>query len=791
MMAGLSMIANNNWFLLAWELRRWREQYGKVAILIVGFSLLCTLLSFTIATGNKLYNGKPIWINDSFDYITITNQNKTGELSPVNKITLLAAQQQPFIKTATSFAIKSYSLSIDSKQPTELTALWYSDSFLDILDIPFSEKEDMIQNKGIWISDRYWTENYKNRKDIIGSIATNARLPNGLIIRGILPKHFNKIGSWSPDIWVSESYIGLTTPFSSGEMRDCFLLAAPLYYGIFTVDKKHNTDSTYKSLKEKDLTISAMQFSGDGSSLKVFEQVNLEPQARATLLLQFRLLFILAISLSIILCVNTFTLYSTQIILHREEYRILRVIGAKPFRTFHGAILLTALFVISVSILSLPIIYFANELIASKIEYNTNATFKFEISLYYYILSVIAVGVLLFLSAGINYLPANLGASFNRDMNTTRSKFDVFSSHLLFALQMMIAIVALTLLASLYLNQLLKNSPQTLAENIITQQIKLKGQHINVSNIIEGNIPNVNKDAIAVSKNTFDKPNYVEATILATGQVKIFNIHYVSRNYFKVLGVDIKGTSDLDWQNGIVINSVAAKALAQFSQNDGLGTLLSIGIENKKYKVEGIVENIPHLGAYSGSQATIYMLLDSSAVRNIQLYIKNSNKDQIKNLLNWMKIKHKNFEISNSQSLTDLIANRDALYVYLLTISSTIVFIIFIGIILSLNFQLKARLKLERQKLGVLLALGAQHEGIVIQFIKWLAPSFLLALPLAIILTSEVTREVGFQGINFDLVKNYALPLSILLFILVLTLIVSIQAVKVLKTPIQTLLKSE
>lgn len=774
-----------------WELRRWKEQFGKVAVLIVGFSLLCTLLSFAVTSGKELFNGKPIWIDGTKNYATITNQHANGELSPVNKLTLLAAQQQPYVNHVAWFSINSYEVTFNGTKSLKTNSLWFSENIVRFLNIDKQLKKRMQSERGVWLSHQFWLEHFNGKQDIVGSVVSNSRLPQGIIVRGILPKKLNKIGTWSPDIWLTGSYLNYKTPFSSESMVDKFLLAAPLYYGIAETQKTINTDSLYNSLKSKDLTISSMQISGDGSSLRVYEQINFEPQSRESLYFQFQLLLLLVTSLAIVLSMNTFTLYSAQMIIHREEYRLQRILGANPVTIWVGPCLITVLFVLSILLLSSPMIWLLNDFIASQSLYSEAITKRLYISLSHQFSSLMLVSLLFFISVGVNFIPSFSGTLFSRAMNASNSRIERFVSQSLLTIQFTIAITALSLLTSLYLGVISNSEKSLIHEKILTLTVNLNGQYIRPQDIIEGNGYNVERQAIALSKNRFNKPEHVAIELPSSNKSAIVKVHHVSRNYFDTLGIDVTGVNANEWRNGVIINSLANETLKTSSNTDyNIGKTLSLGIEEASYRIEGIVDNLPHFGVYGGEQASIYIIFDDTTNQNIHFYTRAQNETSLQHLKSQLTNSSARTEVIQESMLADIIAKTDALHLYMLSVSTVLVSIIVLSVLLSLNYQLKARLKLEQQKLGVLLAVGAPRHEIMKIFIVGFSLPLIFAVPLALLSTSSVEQLMSEYSTKIGVIDFYSMIFSVTILVLLLALIASLQALKLLKTPIYSLLRS-
>jgi len=456
-----------------------------------------------------------------------------------------------------------------------------------------------------------------------------------------------------------------------------------------------------------------------------------------------------------------------------------------------GPSLLTLLFILLIFLLSSPMILLLNEFISHQNLYSEAIAQQLKITISYQLSSLMLVSLLFFASVGINFLPSFSGTLFNRAMNASSNKVEKFVSQTLLTLQMTIAITALSVLASLYLGVISKNVKPLINESILTLSVNLNGQYIHPENIAEGNLFNVEKSSIAFSKSHFNKPEYVEVSLPSSNKSYILKFHHVSRNYFDILGVDILGLSANEWRSGVIINRLANELIKKNSSTkQNIGKTLNLGIEESQYRIEGIVENLPHFGYYGGTHASIYVIFDDTTNRNIHFYTRKNNDASLQNIKKRLTKTSARTAVIQNKSLADIIAKTDALHVYMLSLSTVLVSIIVLSVLLSLNYQLKARLRLEQQQLGILLAVGAPRDEIIKIFIfGFLIPIF-FAIPLAYFsiynienFANDYSTRIGSFGFN-------SIIFSVLSLILLLTLIASIQAYKLIRTPIYSLLRS-
>lgn len=785
------MMSNNLFFMLVWELRRWKEQRGKAVILVLGFSLLCTLLSVVIASGNELFFGTPDWAKPTNKYATLTNQHANGELSPVNKVTLLAAKQQPYVKAVSWFSVNKYQLKFELDAPLDITALWFSEELPDVLNISADLRARLRNETGVWLTEAFWRSHFNADPDVIGKAVTNSRLPQGAIIKGVLPANLTKLGNWTADVWLSGSYLAYKTPFSTPTMVERFLLAAPQYYGVIEAEDGLNVESLRQALNAQDLTISSMSIAGNGSSLKVFNQINFDPQAKTSLYFQFNLLLLLVICLGVVLSINTFTLYSTHMIIHRDEYRLQRILGSSASLMCMGPVLLSVVFVFLIFLVSSPMILFANRFIAMYQANSGVTSLPLKVSFYFQLPAVALVSLLFLASTAFNFFPALTGGLYNRAMNSGRSLFDKVFGHLMLTVQLAVALTSLILLVSLYQSTIANGVQSSIDQTTIVQSINLKGIPVNSNDLVEGNTSGVNSKAVALSKTTFDKPFITQVTSSAfTGEV-VVRAHYVSKNYFDVLGAKVTGFEKDGWYSGVVINETAKQLIQQTSGlKEAVGQAINIGVGNTPLIIEGVVEDVPHLGNYSGDYAMIYLLMNDPQKQYLHLYSKPADQRAINNAVDWVSNSSTSAIVQNPTTIKDIISGRDALYVYLLSISSALVLVILLGVLLSLNYQLKSRLKLEQQRLGVILAIGAPSVEIFKVFIIELLPSILMAVPLSILMANWAEYQSYQLSMNLVDIKLSAVTFSSMILLIVLLLLALKHAMKVLRTPIQSLLKA-
>lgn len=781
--------------MFSWELRRWQGQYGKLIVLLLGFSFLTLLIAMMLNLGSILFDGKPNWINKELDYVTVVKRDDTGILSPVDKMTLLATNELPNTVTSGWLSVGEYRLADGAASPVMLDTIWFSDTIIPLLNLSKEMKQAMASLPGAWITDKYWKSTY-NATSVVGKVLSNKRLPQGVVIRGVLPPSFDQIGHHAPDVWLSGSFLRYKTPFTNKTMIDKFLLAAPMYIGIVSVEKSFELSSAVTALRSKDLSIEGMSIGGGRGELTLYDQVNFTPKVKESLELQFNLIALLVVSLSLVLIVNTFTLYTSQMMTHQADFRLMQTLGASTSHLVLAPILGVLFNLIVLAVLSLLIMPVAFSWLINLQVPTTIRSVQVGAMGNAHLYAFLLVALVYVLASFLNFFQLNHNKLFDRAMGKTRGIYDKFFSHGMMTFQFLVALISLTGLITIF-GHSVNRSPQLNVEaQTLISEVELNGSYVNLQSVLLANIQGVDEESVAISASSFHDQALVTVNNLPHKQELVLNASYVSHNYFDVLEVSHTVDKWDDWIQSVVISETALKFLSSvMKKNLDIGHHLYLGVENKRYQIIAIIEDLPHLGTFARPMPSVYLPINFQQKQDISLFGKKEDVASLNAAINWLKAQSVMIEVSNLTTMEEIVKRNDALIFYLIGFASFLVFIIILAVVLSLHYQLKARIQLERVELGVMLALGATSTALFYKLLFGLVISLLVAGGISIFAYGYSDVIVGKISLIFggqlDVIPFETLFVAFVVLFVILVAVCALQLYKINQQPIQDILRQD
>lgn len=767
------MLTNPYLYDLLCEWRRWRGQRGKLTILLVGFALVCALLAMVLRFGQILFYDSPAWVQQEGHFYTVANQHDDGRQTGLNRLALQVVADTPGVEQVSWLSVRNLPLEMSNYPIQEPLAVFFEPGLFEMLQVPVAQNN--VQETGVWLSERFWREQLQADPAVIGQHFYHPRISQGLIIRGVLPSSMDNIGTWAPDIWLADSYQRYTTPFdaNSETMVDRFLSALPVYFGIFKTQQPLDATALTERLMTADLTVPGMNMSSEGGATHVYSGINLDPVARQNMLNQWQLLLLLVIGLGLVLALNTIMVFTSRFIIYQSDYRLMRILGAQGSHLLRATSLASLVKLSVIGLLSLVFISLFSQLFSHHSTYQAfsgNTSFQIE-----YTQWLAAWGLTAILFIGCLCLPLIQLLRrdvFSRATGGSRTKLQKWFAQGNLTMQLSVALLAMNLVLTLAFQQWLQFRETTVDLSTLTFNAQHRGSGLAVHPMLDGNITGIHAGDVAISSLSFGQPQMLEVEDGRLQEPTVFGMHFVSYNFFARLGVDIV-EGDSSWQAGIMINETAARLLSARSATDELvGSSLDFGGVFGRPSIHGIVEDIPHRGRHDLNQPMVYFLYDS--IPNSRSYSFYASAEQAAvvepALKNWLQREMSSPRISATTSIRQVLASQESAIRNLFISALVIVALVMLSILISLGYQIKARLTLERHEYGVLLAIGAPDHSLLWKATKQSVVALLMALPVTLFiqaillnwLHSEAALAIVFHPLIFTLSAVVILLLSLL-----------------------------
>ncbi|MCH8536944.1 MAG: hypothetical protein LAT66_04145 [Alkalimonas sp.] len=793
-MGVFAMQSNNLSFQLAMEWRYWQGQRLKLLFILTCFALLCALLTLILQLGHQLFAAPPTWTKPDGHLYTLARQHDDGRLAPLHRQAIDTAAEAPGVQAAAWFSIRNTSVQLASEPEQDLRTLFYSDSFSRVLGVA---ELAVSETPGVWLSERYWRERLHSAPDIVGQLLSHKSFPISLPIAGVLPASLNRIGSFQPDIWLSDHWYRYLTPFSvdSEVMLDRFLQAAPFYYGILAASQPLHPEALTEHLRQQDLTVPGMRMGGDGSELIVHAGLNLDPPARLKLLQQWQLGLVLLLGFGLVVSLNTFTVFTSRLIQQQENYRIQQVLGANIMQLQLGPLLVTVIMIAATAVLSSLLSQGLLQLLHSDNLQSTvgEAGLSFDWQRWFAALALVAILLL-----GCTCLPVLRFLQqplFSRQTGQSRSRGQKWLAQLNLTAQLWVALVALAFMLGLSWQQWQQFRSYPLDTGLQALPVQQQATGFDFSALVQNNVPQVQAAEVAFEVGSFNSQNSNELKDDRLAGPIAIQQRIVSGNYFSSLQVPLLQGDD-DWQDGVVINQTLAQLLAAGSDQPLLGSELNLGSFAGRHPIVAIVADIPHHGFSQSTQPTAYLHHQSAAMlvqfsRSLEFYFPAEYQARLKPALKgWLEQQLAAPEFLQVQSLAALLQQQDQESRQLLRFSSGMILLVLFTVFFSLYYQVRNRVLLERQEYGVLLALGASDWRLLTRATSPPLLGLLLTIPLALATLAWLLHSSGWLS-AFALQFNPVIFVFAAILLLLMAWIAALAPITgLLKKPIFGLLRT-
>ncbi|MBY6064120.1 ABC transporter permease [Pseudidiomarina sediminum] len=723
------MIKQRFGFELLCEWNRWAGQRGKVLLLLLGFSIVSCLFALVLRVGDALFFANPSWVGNQAQFYTVSAAYDDRRQAGVSRQTIESLEALPFVQAASWLRVINVDFRSASYPLYQPQALVFDDDLPHLLALDFPASESL--QTGVWLTDRYWRETFQHDRRVVGSTLSFDRIPEGVPIRGILPPKFDRIGPWQPDIWLPEAYLNYMTPFAaqSEMMVDRFLRAEPAYYGFFSTERPLDIAAFTDELRASDFSVQGVQMQGHGGEIKVYQGIILDDQARALLerLWQFSLLLVLG--LAALFALTAFMSFSNRTLLLSEEYRLLQTLGARSWDLLRPVVMAALVQIVVISLVSLLLTLVTYQLLTQRFDDSVLApVLSGSFGLNYWWVSMLVVSCIYLLASLFPLLSLRKRQLFSRVMGTHRS-----TAQLLFGQVSLVFQLGLAMVTVVFATQLLKQQQamfQPLGFDAAVTQVNVRshGGRLPIETIETFGMNDTGRAHLAVSLSPFDAPYTIEVGTQEVGFATQFEIHNVSRNYFEVLLSDSDVHAE-DWQSGIVMNRTAAN----FFENNGYaiqpGTLIDLGPITGTHAVHAVLDDVRHRGRFSAALPALYLPIASKGSgANYSLYM--ALPEMLTRLPQYLDQHLLDASMSTPLSLGELAAQHERKAQQLFYFSLLVVGVMLAGIVLTLNYQVRARLQLERSDYGVLLAIGAPVSALLAKAFRPIAMALVIAVAL-------------------------------------------------------------
>lgn len=719
------MVSSRLLFDLLCEWNRWAGQRGKVLILIVGFSLISFVFAMVLRLGDVLFFENPDWVGSKADFYTISSVHDDGRQAGVSQQTIASLKDLPYVADVSWLRTRSFDFRSNDYALYQPLALVFEPHLVELLQLDFPATDKL--STGVWLTQRYWREAFNSDPEIVGEYLTHEKIPNSVPIRGILPRQFNRIGPWTPDILLPADYLRYVTPFAQNStlMIDRFLRSVPEYYGFFKTDRPIDAARLTQEMRNNDFSVQGMQIDSHGGELNILTGIMLDQKAATMLKQLWGFSVLLVIALVSIFSLNAFMSFSNRNLLLADEYRVLQTIGAQPFDLVRPVIVASVIKIGIIALMSLSLNALASHFVGMNDQFTRLDLFSLDGKYpYYWALSLVFITLIYATAIVFPLMNLRKKSLFSRVMGTNRGYKQLLVGQGSLIFQLSIAIIATIAAIQISKQQLALFAPFDFNTSVQQVVINHHGGRLPIESI-ENTRKEENNIAMALSVAPFDKPQTISVGEREFGFERDFEVHYVSQNYFNQLSAQVSADTR-NWKSGVVINRSAQQFLAE-NRFNVRATPLYLGKILGAHRIFGVVDDIPHGGRFKRDQPTLYLPLSTvfSTPQSYTLYLGEqvdvSSSGALREYLDTYLV---DAQVTSSSTLKAIIDAQESRAQQLFYFSISVVVITLLGIALTLGYQVRSRLQLEKADYGVLIAIGAPFNALLIKACKPIATAF-------------------------------------------------------------------
>lgn len=760
------MRLDSRWFELGREFRFWRGQQTKLVVLILGFALVCALLALALRLSQLLFEELPPWASSEQSVYSLYRLHNDGSIDGIAKTAIQALDSLPQVEQTAWLWPLSFEVTDPEGRERILLAMVFSESFFRMLAPDLAQQ---VQGEGIWLTQGYLEQSKLGPEQLTQAFFSRHNVPSPLPVRGVLPAQFDQLGRWTADIWLSENYLAYITPFvpDNTMLVDRFLQAVPQYYGLFTTRTQVKPQELTSWLRQADLSVAGMSFQGDGAQPVIYEGINFDPTAKATLIKQWTLLLVLLILFGALMVINALILYSARVLEQQATNRTLQILGASPSRLVRGMLQFLGLKCLLIALLAGFLLQLVGALVSASAAWQHYMRGA-ELAIHWgpmlaawLITSAIILGAAL-----LPTLKQSGSPLFQRQMTTGLSRWAKRTELVMLTVQVAIVLFAMTLTLQLLWGQWQQQQLQHVTGDIQVTRVAKFGAPVSVK-ALQQNLPSsLPADAVAFANSWFEQPTTVVLEDAGKQLTQSVQVHHVSENYFKVLGVPVLAGHST-WQGGVVVNTSLARALAGTDDwVSVLGRELDLGMIYGKQRIAAVTEVIPHLGRAATALPAVYLPLSSTSSR-FEVYLSAAQAtEQLRE--DWLNSQISTAEIEH-YSLQQQIAEQDRLYHSLVIFSLLVALVLLSAVLVGLFYHVKTRIIAAQREYATLIAIGAPPLWLLLRSGQNLLLATFIAIPLALFLLLNYQWALASLGLS-----STGLPAVLLLLVLLATLLVLI-----------------
>lgn len=796
--------------------RRWRHSKLQFVVIAVSISLITALTTTLLHLGFLVSSDRPAFVKTDKALVTLIRTTMNNTEKPVKGYQVDKLGKLDAVLEVGKLGIERSRVRTPNKLTDEVNIGFLDSSLVELLELPAMLNSLESNTHTVFVTPEFWRKylsNFNlNQKPQIKFYDTKKTY----VVAGLVPEAMSKWRSLEVGIYAHFEELQHFAPFRLTEREKSdpqklqqnivytrnYLSGAPQYFGFAQVKPNVNIDDLKRSYEEMDSNVGdAVVFIEEYHKTIIAKGVELNPITQQKVLGQWRALLFLSVVLLITIISSLIYSQIGQLLHRKKELTIKRAIGATKTDLIKECSLELLPNLIISQMVSFGVYVFFFKLMASSktlTQYFNQEALQANLTLFTSVSLVICFFLCMVFSLPFVSAFKRMKLSASKSDSLTSSETRILKTNEFLQKVMLLASMFLMILTLYELKKI--SEADTFELDLVEFRVVSKDFLALSESFKEGQFDSLFANRTTIMFDSFINPIGLKEDVSVDNDAESFvsvSTLHVAGNLFPLANVKLlAGTSDMK-RGETVINAYLAERLTQQLKmndvSDLLGrNLMARGFMNTKtLKIVGVADNLPHYGFSNRERPILYKPytdLPKLYERGFYALVEQSYAQDFEDfLVEWADENAGTYSMERKNAVRKQLFDLE--FQQNMTRRTSLVVSVLIATLLLFNiFHIsQTNLKLEKRRLGVLLAIGESKNSLALENgTKQIAPLF-IALP--VVLASAVFGQ-GFieKNLQVDIVNINNFILATLFTLVSLTVINVLCAKHFLAKPISRLL---
>lgn len=795
------------------SIRRWREAKLQFAVLLLTISVLSALVSVLVQINTVTSRDRPEFVGTSSRLISLVRTDMSNVVKPVKGVQIEKLGHLEGVVQTAAIGVQQSDVKLDDHIVGEFSIGFVEPELVELLALPAVLSGLVSNPEQVYVTSSFWDRCCQAQS--LTSMPQITLLETGkrYFIAGVLPANMERWSSTEIGIYSDISQLAHFAPFrlTQAEKADPEVLAhnqkytrnylrgAPQYFGFALLEEQADLTALYNSFMMSDYDVGdAVEFIEEEHRIKLVNGVEVDPISRGQIVTQWRGVLFLATLLLVAIVSNLIYTQISQLLSRKKELVVKRSLGASQSALVKECFIeLLPILAIS-QLLSYVCYHFTLQRLQDSVLFTQYLGAEtLDVNMGIFALVGIGVGVVLSLVFSLPYVTAfrKIKAISAKTNTLTKSQLRVLEGNVLVQTCMIVLAVFLVLLVVSEVQS--RSDKQTF--NLARAEFRLSSEFPFPMGreVKQGQIGRFDDNQVAVYFDSFVNPIALTDSLILNdrnkqSELSVERLH-VSPNYFAQFNIRFSLGSTFNSDEDLVINRYLAKRIAAYEntedENELIGRSITLRGFFKTYvgRVSGIVENVPHFGFSHTDRPIIYRPLSSLPKlfeRGFYASVDVARANEFEaELREWADLHAGTYTLERQAS----VAKQLYQFEYVQNETYKVALVIAASLLLLLVFNIyhiaKTNLRLNKQKLAIVLSLGAGKNSQVLTSGQKQLWHFLWCLPLVTAMIA-VLRPYLATSLFIDVVNIAVFVISVAVALNIVLAIHSLVTYRYMRQPI-------